>query len=592
MSTAITLEASTERASPATSGRLFERPLVVPARPKRALFVFHGGHEHSGRMIELAERIAWPGLAVFSWDARGHGRSPGRRGHAEHFHELVADADAIIRATCKRHGIALEDAAVLGHSMGSVVAATWLHDYAPPIRAAVFGSPAFDVKLYVPFADAGLRLLERIAPDARVRSYVTPSMLTSDPDEIRAREADPLIHPHVSVRVLTSLRSTAKRVIDGAPSVKVPILVLSAGRDRVVHRRAHERYVDRLGTDYKSHRVYWDLRHELFHEKEREKPIEDARAFLREAFDQPRPIESTAPAGEAEHAALSRPLPWYHPKRFLYALVALFLATIGRLSRGIRVGREHGFDSGPMLDYVYENRARGVTPLGRVIDRVYLESAGWRGIRERRKHLTDLIVRAVRKIRRDAPSREHGALVLDVASGPGRYVLDALETLGDPKVAAVCRDRDEAGLALGRRLAAAREIENVRYEVGDAFAAPNRIRWGEGAEPLREEQRKPDVIVVSGLFELFHDNDAVASSLAHFHAALADGGVLVYTNQPYHPQLELIARTLRNHRGKPWVMRPRPQAEMNALVRRAGFDPEEMRIDRAGIFSVTLASKR
>jgi SAM-dependent methyltransferase len=156
-------------------------------------------------------------------------------------------------------------------------------------------------------------------------------------------------------------------------------------------------------------------------------------------------------------------------------------------------------------------------------------------------------------------------------------VLDALETLADPKVAAVCRDRDEAGLALGRKLAAAREIANVRYEVGDAFAEPN---------------CRPDVIVVSGLFELFHDNDAVASSLAHLHAALADGGVLVYTNQPYHPQLELIARTLRNHRGKPWVMRPRPQAEMNALVRRAGFDPEEMRIDRAGIFSVTLASKR
>lgn len=577
MSTAITLEAAIERSSPATSGRLFERPLVVPARPRHALFVFHGGHEHSGRMIELAQRIGWPGLAVFSWDARGHGRSPGRRGHAEHFHELVADADAIIRATCRRHGIALEDVAVLGHSMGSVVAATWVHDYAPPIRAAVLGSPAFDVKLYVPFADAGLRLLERIAPNARVRSYVTPSMLTSDPDEIRAREADPLIHPHVSVRVLTSLRSTAKRVIESAPSVKVPSLVLSAGRDLVVHRGAHERYAARLGTDYKSHRVYRELRHELFHEKDRDRPIGDARAFLKEAFDRPRSVDSTAPAGEAEHAALSRPLPWYHPKKLLYALVVLFLATIGRLSRGIRIGHEHGFDSGPMLDYVYENRARGVTPIGRVIDRVYLESAGWRGIRERRKHLTDLLVRAVRRIRRDAPPQAQNVLVLDVASGPGRYVLDALETLADPKVAAVCRDRDEAGLALGRKLAAAREIANVRYEVGDAFAEPN---------------CRPDVIVVSGLFELFHDNDAVASSLAHLHAALADGGVLVYTNQPYHPQLELIARTLRNHRGKPWVMRPRPQAEMNALVRRAGFDPEEMRIDRAGIFSVTLASKR
>jgi alpha-beta hydrolase superfamily lysophospholipase/SAM-dependent methyltransferase len=573
MSTALTLEGSLERAANATSGRLFERPLVVPSRPTSALFVFHGGHEHSGRMIELARRIAWPGLAVFSWDARGHGRSPGRRGHAEHFGELVADADAIIRATCKKHGVALEDVAVLGHSMGSVVAATWIHDYAPPIRAAVLGSPAFDVKLYVPFAGAGLRLLERIAPNARVRSYVTPSMLTSDPDEIRAREADPLIHPHVSVRVLTSLRATAKRVIDGAPSVTVPAIVLSAGHDLVVHRGAQEAYVARLGTHYKSHRAYRELRHELFHEKDHERPIEDARAFLKESFDRPRPTESAAPCGADAHEALGRPLPWYHPKKYLYALVVLFLATIGRLSRGIRTGWKHGFDSGPMLDYVYENEARGATPLGRLVDRVYLDSPGWRGIRERRKHLTDLLVRAVHRVRREAPS----ARILDVASGPGRYVLDALDALADPQVTAVCRDRDEAGLALGRKLAAAREISTVRYEVGDAFAPP---------------RCRPDVIVVSGLFELFDDNDAVASSLAHLHEALAEGGMLVYTNQPHHPQLELIARTLRNHRGEPWVMRPRPQSEMNALVRRAGFEPEEMRIDRAGIFSVTVASKR
>jgi alpha-beta hydrolase superfamily lysophospholipase len=34
--------------------------------------------------------------------------------------------------------------------------ATWAHDYAPGIRCMVLASPAFKVKLYVPFARPGL----------------------------------------------------------------------------------------------------------------------------------------------------------------------------------------------------------------------------------------------------------------------------------------------------------------------------------------------------------------------------------------------------------------------------------------------------
>ena len=53
---------------------------------------------------------------------------------------------------------------------------------------------------------------------------------------------------------------------------------------------------------------------------------------------------------------------------------------------------------------------------------------------------------------------------------------------------------------------------------------------------------------------------------------MEDGGLLIYTNQPWHPQVEFIARVLTNREGNPWIMRRRSQAEMDALVRAAGFD--------------------
>jgi hypothetical protein len=84
----------------------------------------------------------------------------------------------------------------------------------------------------------------------------------------------------------------------------------------------------------------------------------------------------------------------------------------------------------------------------------------------------------------------------------------------------------------------------------------------------------------------------VRASLAGIYAAIAEGGLLVYTGQPWHPQLELIARALTSHRGgQAWVMRRRTQAEMDALVEAAGFRKIGQRIDEWGIFTVSLARR-
>ena len=84
----------------------------------------------------------------------------------------------------------------------------------------------------------------------------------------------------------------------------------------------------------------------------------------------------------------------------------------------------------------------------------------------------------------------------------------------------------------------------------------------------------------------------VGASLAGLAEAVEPGGYLVYTGQPWHPQLELIARALTSHRqGQAWVMRRRSQAEMDQLVHAAGFRKITQRVDKWGIFSVSLAQK-
>ena len=122
-------------------------------------------------------------------------------------------------------------------------------------------------------------------------------------------------------------------------------------------------------------------------------------------------------------------------------------------------------------------------------------------------------------------------------------------------------------------------LGGIQFCEGDAF----------DEQSLAQIEPPANLAVVSGLYELFSDNSLVLASLQGVAQALREGGFLIYTGQPWHPQLEMIARVLDNREGQPWIMRRRTQAELDALVRAAGFEKIDMEIDDLGIFTVSLA---
>ena len=248
------------------------------------------------------------------------------------------------------------------------------------------------------------------------------------------------------------------------------------------------------------------------------------------------------------------------------------------MSAGIRLGWEAGFNSGRMLDYVYENTAHGNYFAGKLMDRVYLDGIGWKDIRVRRQNMEKLIQRTVLRLNEsNVPIH-----VVDIAAGPGRYLLETLSSLGSQEFSALLRDMEPKNLAKGESMAEKLGLSQVAFEKGNAFDRKSLA----GLSP------RPSLAIVSGLYELFQDNSKILDSLNGLAEAVVPGGFLIYTNQPWHPQLELIARTLCDWDGKPWVMRRRTQAEMDALVRAAGFEKIGMEIDRWGIFTISIAQKQ
>ncbi|MFD9909023.1 class I SAM-dependent methyltransferase family protein [Streptomyces sp. NPDC059063] len=257
-----------------------------------------------------------------------------------------------------------------------------------------------------------------------------------------------------------------------------------------------------------------------------------------------------------------------------WAVLRGLLSTVGRTSEGIRIGYRHGFDSGTMLDYVYVNKAHGALGFGRLVDRVYLNAVGWRAIRARRA----LLQRVLREQVDARPGR--AVRVLDVAAGPGRYLQDLAAAYGPGRVRVVCRDLAEAGLRQGERLARARGLSHVSYETGDAL------------DPAPPEGGAPDVVVVSGLYELLLDDAVIQASLARLRGLLAPGGVLVFTTQTRHPQLDFIANVLPNREGRLWVMTCRDAAETEGWARAAGFGDVVSEREEVGLFTVTVCAVR
>ena len=552
----------------------------------RAVVLLHRGHEHSGRVAHLVHELNLPDCAFFAWDARGHGASPGARGDAPGFDALVRDLDRFIAHIADAHGIAVERIAVVAQSVGAVIATTWVHDYAPRLRALVVASPAFDVKLYVPFARAGLALMQMLRGNVFVTSYVKSKWLTHDPERMASFDSDPLITRAISVRVLLGLYEAAERVVGDAQAITVPTLLLVSGRDFVVRRKPQDLFFERLGATYKQRRLLPGFFHDTLGERDRGAAVGCVRGFINECFERPLQIPSRLQAHE--HGASfdeSQTLAWPHPRvsfaGLRWALTRAGLRVGGLLSSGIRTGLVTGFDSGSSLDYVYRDTATatGGGPLGRMVDRNYLDAIGWRGIRVRRTHLHELL--------RDAATRLRAAgqpvHVLDIAAGHGRYVLEALAE-GDVRADRIAlRDFSGVNVEKGRDLIAQRGMGHLaRFDQGDAF----------DTAALAAIDPPPTLAIVSGLYELFPDNAQVWASLEGLRAAVPLGGYLVYTNQPWHPQLEFIARALTSHRGgQAWVMRRRSQQEMDELVREAGFRKIEQRIDRWGIFTVSLAQR-
>ena len=537
---------------------------------QKTLIVIHRGHEYGERLQEFATHPLFASYNIFAFDMRGHGHTKAAVSPA--FMDSVRDLDTFAKFLGQRYGVREEDIFVVANSIGGVITSAWVHDFAPRIAGMALLAPAFEINLIVPLAKQAIELMLKVNPKLIVKSYVKSKMLTRDPEQQRAYDTDRFITRSINGKLLIDLANAGKRLVEDAAAT-TPILLLSAEKDFVVINRQQKQFYVNLSSKLKEFITLEGFHHGILFEQGREEVYKILQRFIQKAFSTPLSTPTLAPDlfTQKEFETMQYEL-IPNGERWYYRFEKWALGKFGHLSEGMTVGLTHGFDSGASMDYIYKNTPQGKWGIGRWMDKSYLNAIGWRGVRIRKGHLLQQVEKAIQALQ--AQGRK--VKILDIAGGVGNYLFDIKQR--HPEVEIVINEFLPANIQKGEQIIKERGYQHIRFTNYSCFEA----------DTYRKLNYTPNITIISGIFELFGDNTLAAEAIKGV-VSISDNGYIVYTGQPWHPQLKTIAFVLKSHQEKDWVMRRRSQRELDGLFALQGVKKESMLIDDFGIFTVSLA---
>ncbi len=229
---------------------------------KAILIIVPGIGGHSGVYGHVVDHLVPKNYAIYSFDLRGNGRSPGQRGYINSWTEYREDLTAFVQLVQQQ----LSDRPIflLGHSVGAVVVLDYLlHEPTTKVQGAIAFSPALGEMGVSPLKVWLGKLLSRLLPRFSLHTKIDPGTASRDPAVMAANIQDPLRHDLVSARLATEFFATVAWVHHHADRLKTPLLLLHGGADQVALPAGGRRFFEQVSLADKEYREYPGAYHEL-----------------------------------------------------------------------------------------------------------------------------------------------------------------------------------------------------------------------------------------------------------------------------------------------------------------------------------------
>lgn len=240
---------------------------------KGSVLFVHGLADHSGRYHHIAEYLAQRGFESMLFDFRGNGRSDGIRGYIDSFDDFLGDMECAVRHFLDN----TEEAPkfLFAHSLGALIAATYLLDRPNPFDGVVYSGGLFKVNEDLsPILQKLSGIVSRVAPkmptvklDLRLISRV--------PKVIVDAKSDPLkYNGGVRARTGAVIINATSRLQSQLNKINYPILIIHGGADAITKAEASELLFKESTSDNKTLEIIPDAYHETFNDHCRDQVFE------------------------------------------------------------------------------------------------------------------------------------------------------------------------------------------------------------------------------------------------------------------------------------------------------------------------------
>ncbi|WP_088889681.1 alpha/beta hydrolase [Leptolyngbya ohadii] len=257
----------------------------LPTQPSQAIIVLvHGIGGHSGVFQNVVEYLVPQGYEVYAFDLRGHGRSPGQRGHINQWREFREDLHSFLQyIRLQRTCCPL---IVWGHSLGGTIALDYALRSPSEIQGLILTAPALS-KIKIARTKLVLgRMLSRTVPRFSLKLGISTQLGSRDPEMVAAYTQDPLRHEYGSARLATEFFTTVRWIQSHASELKIPLLIMHGSSDHVTLPEGSRAFFQQVIFPDKEHREYDGNYHDLYIDNGYEEIFADLTTWLKQHLDQ------------------------------------------------------------------------------------------------------------------------------------------------------------------------------------------------------------------------------------------------------------------------------------------------------------------
>ena len=251
----------------------------IPEKVEATLIIVHGLSEYIASYNTFRTFLTDKNIAVYGFDARGHGNSPGIRAHVNRWSEYTEDLHRFVQLVQKEQSGKL---LMFSHSMGTTIATNYLMEYQDQLDGLILCGttikPVEATKWYlIPMA----KLLSWVAPRVSINLKLNVDAVCSDPKVVANSKADDLKFSTVTPRWGTEILKAIERTKKNVDIYTMPLLVIHGELDKINDFEAVKSFFEKIPSEDKSFIAYENSFHELLNDVEKEKVSEDIYSFMK-----------------------------------------------------------------------------------------------------------------------------------------------------------------------------------------------------------------------------------------------------------------------------------------------------------------------